>query len=512
MQKRFGLMFLMLFSASVSFGASEKWVEISDEDYLDHIRACWVAKCAGGAMGMPVECWDYKKIEARYPKVDGYIGYFQPLWEGWSGFLGSVKVPADGKFHDLVTTVTMPNYPVDKFKAIPIVGLSLEMTTSPAEFQIEAMDVSGPSIPLGWPLKWRQDVGCLLEPNNKIFGLSFDGLRAWVKGRSDIYKLGDFVPGKEYVFTIRAKRTSGTEERLGVAFDYCGSKTAIGFGPDDDTSYQVSSLLAMEKYGPGVTSDQMAELWAATLPEISPLLAEGVGLANIRKGIKPPECGKKDNHSAEAIGGQMRGEIWGMLCPGRPDLAAEYSRRDAVLTHWRNGVYGEQFVAAMIAESFRTKDVEKLIDTGLQYIPADCEYASVVNYIKEQWKAKRPWKEVRNELIAKYPGTCNPVYAECGIITLALLYGEGNWDKTLHIAFYCGSDTDCNCATVCGVLGAINGQKFIAPKWSEPIGDVLRCFVKGHEEWSITELCKRIETQYKLIKAYHGDGNRFAEK
>ncbi len=505
--------FLFCCLAGVSFSANKmSWPQLSDAEYMDRIRACWVAKCVGGAMGMPVECWKYTEIEKTYPEVHGYVGYFGPGWIGWSSFLGTVNVPKDGAFHDLMTTVTVPDFDTSRQRAIPIVGLSEELTTVPVQLEIASIEVGDAEEKNVWPKSWKQAENALFEPNERIMGLTFDGTRAWVKGRPEVFAKDDFKPGDTVTLKIRAKRTSGTEERLGVAFDYYTNENVKGFGPDDDTSYQVSSLLAMEKYGPSVTSAQMAELWVATLPEISPLLAEGVGLRNMRKGIMPPECGRVDNKSSEAIGGQMRGEIWGMICAGRPDLAAEYARRDAVLTHWRNGVYGEQFVAVMIAESFNTSSPLKLIETGLKYIPADCQYAAVVKGVIEQWKAKRPWKEVRNELIKKYPNVCDPVYAECGIITLALLYGDGNFDKTLETAFYCGSDTDCNCATVCALLGSINGQKFIEKKWSEPIGDTLRCFVKGHETWSITELCKRIMAQHKAVMAYHGDGNRFKDE
>lgn len=36
--------------------------------------------------------------------------------------------------------------------------------------------------------------------------------------------------------------------------------------PDDDTIYTLLGLLTMEKYGPGFTQEQMAEIWKRYLP------------------------------------------------------------------------------------------------------------------------------------------------------------------------------------------------------------------------------------------------------
>ena len=43
-------------------------------------------------------------------------------------------------------------------------------------------------------------------------------------------------------------------------------------------------------------------------------------------------------------------------------------------------------------------------------------------------------------------------------IALALLCGEGDFDKTMEIAIRCGQDTDCNPSTAAGVLGFPGNQ------------------------------------------------------
>ncbi len=48
-------------------------------------------------------------------------------------------------------------------------------------------------------------------------------------------------------------------------------------------------------------------------------------------------------------------------------------------------------------------------------------------------------------------------------------------------------------------------------KWIEPIGDDFRCGVKGHEQWKISELARRICAAGRKVQAFHGDGIRFSD-
>jgi hypothetical protein len=56
-------------------------------------------------------------------------------------------------------------------------------------------------------------------------------------------------------------------------------------------------------------------------------------------------------------------------------------------------------------------------------------------------------------------------------VVLALLYGNGDYTKTLQIAARCGQDADCNPSTVGGVLGAMLGYKKIPAYWKMGLKD-----------------------------------------
>ena len=50
-------------------------------------------------------------------------------------------------------------------------------------------------------------------------------------------------------------------------------------------------------------------------------------------------------------------------------------------------------------------------------------------------------------------------------MVIGLLYGEGDFYKTMDISTRCGQDSDCNPASACGILGVMVGYKNIPDKW-----------------------------------------------
>ena len=67
--------------------------------------------------------------------------------------------------------------------------------------------------------------------------------------------------------------------------------------------------------------------------------------------------------------------------PGNPDLAEKLAEKAASVTHDRNGIYGGIFVAVCISYAFVEKDIFKIIEKALSYLPADCEYVRVVRAV-----------------------------------------------------------------------------------------------------------------------------------
>ena len=57
-------------------------------------------------------------------------------------------------------------------------------------------------------------------------------------------------------------------------------------------------------------------------------------------------------------------------------------------------------------------------------------------------------------------------------VVLGLLYGDGDFSKTVEIATRAGDDADCNPASAMGILGTIYGYDAIPNYWMQGLGDV----------------------------------------
>lgn len=76
------------------------------------------------------------------------------------------------------------------------------------------------------------------------------------------------------------------------------------------------------------------------------------------------------------------------------------------------------------------------------------------------------------------------------IVTASLLYGRGDFGKSICMAVEAGFDTDCNGATVGSVLGMANGIESISEYWRNPINDTLHTSIFGVGTVKITDCVK----------------------
>ena len=335
-------------------------------------------------------------------------------------------------------------------------------------------------------------------------GMSVQGMHK-IDLKSFLMEMGQW-PLTSYIKTAPPQRRRG-----GVAHtvDEWGPP---GFGPDDDSLFQIANLLLLEEKGPEITSQDIADKWLASF---SVFEARNCGRAvrvaerRLKEGLKPPESGQHE--AGEYMGGQMKGEFWGYLLPGNPVAAAEYGRIDAEVSFHTNGVYGEMFMAALTAEAFFESDPAKLLETGLAAIPADSDYALCIRDVME-WHEQWPddWEKAHERIDAKWvPSGENQhrrVFPNNAVIALALLYGDGDFDKTISISVMAGWDTDTNAGDVGPVMGIILGPSAISEEWTEPIANTLRSDVKGAEEWQIDELARRTAEVGKRMTAEKSDG------
>lgn len=245
--------------------------------------------------------------------------------------------------------------------------------------------------------------------------------------------------------------------------------------PNDDLDLQLIWLFAAEAHGVyNLTERLLGEYWMQTI--LGPWNEYAVCRANIRNGLYPPLSGSCNNDKwKNSNGAWIRSEIWACLFPGEPDQAAQFAYMDACADHSGDGIYAEMFTASLEAAAFVVNDIRKLIDIGLSKIPTDCRVAYSVKLACELYDKKADFTDARNAIVKNNEDLgWFQAPANIGFTVLGLLYGEGDFGKSICLAVNCGDDTDCTAATAGSILGIMKGRSGIPSEWIEPIGESIQ--------------------------------------
>jgi ADP-ribosylglycohydrolase len=265
---------------------------------------------------------------------------------------------------------------------------------------------------------------------------------------------------------------------------------------NDDITFEIAFLSACARKGRLLSSADIADQWLALIP--AGWSAEQIALENLRRGIYPPDPFSEDpdlwpadlfslpasgswkNPYREWIGAQMRGAVCGQVAPGNPREAARLAWLDGVISHAGNGVLGEVFNALLVSLAFIESDMRRCLDRAIALIPADSEYYSALQFARQQAEGadfEAAWAACEERFkqynwIHAYPNAAAEV--------LALWFGNGDFDETMHCIALCGQDVDCNAAQIAAALGAQQGCASIHERWF--LGETVQTYMRGDME------------------------------
>lgn len=206
---------------------------------------------------------------------------------------------------------------------------------------------------------------------------------------------------------------------------------------------------------------------------------------NILRGIMPPASGHwLNNPHADDIDYQIEADYAGLMSPGMPNAASGFSDRIGHIMNYGDGWYGGVYIGAMYTLAFLSEDVEFVVTEALKTIPEKSTFHQCISDVI-RWHKQYPddWKQTWFECQKKWSqdiGCPDGVFMAFNIdavinsayVVIGLLYGEGDFYKTMDIATRCGQDSDCNPASAAGVLGAILGYSRIPEKWMKNLREV----------------------------------------
>ncbi len=201
---------------------------------------------------------------------------------------------------------------------------------------------------------------------------------------------------------------------------------------------------------------------------------------NILNGMKAPASGNWINSPhADDIDYQIESDYAGLMSPGMPNAASGISDKIGHIMNYGDGWYGGVYFGAMYSLAFLSDDVPWIVSEGLKTIPEGSSYRECMTDVI-RWHQQYPgdWHSTWFELQKKWSSdracpegiflpfdidaTINSAY-----VVMALLYGNGDFGRTLDIAARAGQDADCNPSSVGGILGTVLGYDRLPEYWKK---------------------------------------------
>jgi hypothetical protein len=206
--------------------------------------------------------------------------------------------------------------------------------------------------------------------------------------------------------------------------------------------------------------------------------ANQAGRYNILHGIQAPQSGHWiNNPHADCIDYQIESDFAGLMSPGMPNTASKISDKIGHIMNYGDGWYGGVYMGAMYTLAFTNTDIRFIVREALKTVPVQSKFYKVINDViawhqqyPDDWK--RTWFEVERkwtEDIGCPEGVFVPFNIDATVnaayVVMALLYGNGDFTRTLDIATRAGQDSDCNPSSAGGILGAMLGYENIPAYW-----------------------------------------------
>ncbi len=244
----------------------------------------------------------------------------------------------------------------------------------------------------------------------------------------------------------------------------------------DDLYMDLTFVDVFEKHGIDASVDEHARAYANAGYVL--WHANQAGRYNILNGIKAPQSGYwLNNPHADDIDFQIESDFSGLMSPGMPNTAAKIGDGIGHIMNYGDGWYGGVYVGAMYSLAFISDDINYVVKEALKTIPRQSSFYKCINDVI-LWHDKNPndWKQTWFELQKKWSddigcpdGVFNAFNIDAKLnaayIVMGLLYGNGDFTKTMEVSARAGQDADCNPSSAGGILGTMLGYEKIPAYW-----------------------------------------------
>jgi ADP-ribosylglycohydrolase len=238
------------------------------------------------------------------------------------------------------------------------------------------------------------------------------------------------------------------------------------------TDFPLVWLDTLEQTGSQIVPEDLAVAWLEHLDYAADEF--GYAALNLRRGLPPPASGDHGNWFHDGAGAIARADLWALVAPGAPQIAAELAYHDAKLDHSEEGLWATMALAAIGSASFFLSDNLTLLAIGLAMIPRTCRTARAIKTALAAAQRGATWLEAR-ESVQHEVGSKNFSDApqNVGFLTIGMLYGNRDFGSSLCAAVNCGYDSESVGAALGALLGIRIGASRLPADWTKPVRDIV---------------------------------------
>lgn len=247
---------------------------------------------------------------------------------------------------------------------------------------------------------------------------------------------------------------------------------------DDDTDIEYVYLhdLSLAPAAP-FTPTRVRDAW---IPHINRYIwvSNAKARSLMGRGVTPPMSGALTaNDQALMIDAQLTTEFFGLLCPGMPDRALSLADPAIRATSTGYASHAAQFnvvlysLAPIAPESLPIdQKLRWMYDRARAFVPSTSKTADIADFVLADFLAnpdKSNWEFTRDRVYQRYMANAAAngfryrAWYESSVnfagLCAGLLYGQGDYKRTVQICTLWGWDSDNATATLGGLLGFMLG-------------------------------------------------------
>lgn len=285
----------------------------------------------------------------------------------------------------------------------------------------------------------------------------------------------------------------------------------------DDLYVEMTFLQTLDTHGLEASAGQAGidfanseyQLWFANL----------AARDNLRAGIAPPDSGHPVFSAySDDIDFQIEADFAGLISPGMPNRAIALGETFGGIMNYGDGLYAGQFVACMYAEAFFQTEPLTIVQAGLNCIPPESQYAEAIRNVIAWWQqSPTDWQATWTRINDQY--NLNPAYRRYAsneaagtprefnidakingaFVVMGLLYGGGDLLDSMTIAMRAGQDSDCNPATVGGILAVALGYEAVMNAFTIELDTNVHFSYTNYRFDDLIEVSERLARQSIVI-------------